>query len=168
MAGAFFPAESYEVGAARLVRGQALLALDRAAEARADMEAVLDTFERVLGRDHPFLADPMTALGEVALAEGRAGRRAGLLERAWEIRSTHTADGGVREETAFSLARAIWEASPADRKHALELATEARDGYAGIPDMAARLTAVDAWLAARRPRTAARPSPRRAARAVAP
>ena len=41
---------------ARLVRGQALLALGRGAEARADMDAVLDTFERVLGRDHPFLA----------------------------------------------------------------------------------------------------------------
>src|SRR5204863_3251038 len=54
--GGFFPAESYEVGAARLVRGQALIALGRAPEARTDMETVLDTFERVLGRDHPFLA----------------------------------------------------------------------------------------------------------------
>ena len=133
---AFFPAESYEVGAARLVRGQALLALGRAAEARADMDAVLDTFERVLGRDHPFLADPLTGLGEVALAERKPADAQGLLERAWEIRSTHIADGGVREQTAFSLAQAIWDAAPADRKHALELAAEARDGYTAIPDLA--------------------------------
>jgi eukaryotic-like serine/threonine-protein kinase len=159
MAGAFYPADSYEVGAARLVRGQALLALGRGAEARADLEAVLDTFERVLGRDNPFLADPIAALGEVALAEGRATDAQGLLERAWEIRSTHVADGGVREQVAFSLARAIWEASPADHRHALELASEARDGYAALPDMAPRLTAVDAWLTAHRPRTAARSSP---------
>jgi len=158
IAGAFFPAESFEVGAARLVRGQALLALDRGAEARADLQAVLDTFERVLGRDHPFLADPMAALGEVALAQGRAADAQALLERAWEFRSTHTADGGVREQTAFGLARAIWDAAPADRKHALDLAGEARDGYSGIPDLAARLAVIDGWLAARHPRTAAHPT----------
>ena len=158
IAGAFFPAESYEVGAARLVRGQALIALDRGAEARADMEAVLDTFERVLGRDHPFLADPMTGLGEVALGEHKPADAQGLLERAWEIRSTHTADGGVRERTAFTLAQAIWDAAPADRKHALELATEARDGYADIPDMAQNLALVQRWLAGRHlSRTPSRP-----------
>ncbi|HMF43117.1 MAG TPA: protein kinase [Polyangia bacterium] len=150
IANAFFPGESYEVGAARLVRGQALIALGRAPEARADMEAVLDTFERVLGRDHPFLADPMTGLGEVALGERHPTEAQGLLERAWEIRSTHIADGGVREQTAFSLAQAIWDAAPADRPHAIDLATEARDGYAGIPDMAPRLALVDRWLADRR------------------
>lgn len=165
IAGAFFPAESYEVGAARLVRGQALLALDRPAEARADVEAVLDTFERTLGRDHPFLADPMAALGEVALAERRAADAQGLLERAWEIRSTHTADRGVREQTAFGLARAIWDASPADRKHALALASEAREAYAGIPDLAADLAAIDRWLASRHARAARAVTP---ARAVAP
>jgi eukaryotic-like serine/threonine-protein kinase len=147
IAGGFLPAESYEVGAARLVRGQALLALGRGAEARVDMDAVLDTFERVLGRDHPFLADPMTTLGEIALAERRPADAQAMLERAWDIRSTHITDGGVREQTAFSLAQAIWDAAPADRKHALELATEAREGYAGLPDMARRLEQVDRWLA---------------------
>jgi tRNA A-37 threonylcarbamoyl transferase component Bud32 len=149
---AFLPAESYEVGTARLVRGQALLALGRGAEARADMDAVLDTFERVLGRDHPFLADPLTGLGEAALAERRPADAQALLERAWEIRSTHIADGGVREQTAFSLAQAIWDAAPADRKHAFELATEARDGYMAIPDLAANVGLVDRWLAGRRAR----------------
>ena len=146
IAAAFFPAESYEVGAARLVRGQSLIALDRVGEAGAEMQAVADTFERVLGRDHPFLADPMTGLGEIALAEHRPSEAQGLLERAWEIRSTHTTDGGIREETAFRLAQAIWEAAPADRKHAVELAAEARDGYGDIPDMASRLALVNRWL----------------------
>ena len=49
IAGGFLPAESFEVAAARLVRGQALIALERGAEARTDIEAVLETFERVLG-----------------------------------------------------------------------------------------------------------------------
>jgi hypothetical protein len=161
IAAGFFPAESYEVGAARLVRGQALISLDRGSDARADMEAVLDTFERVLGRDHPFLADAMTGLGEVALAEKRPADAQALLERAWELRATHTADGGVREQTAFSLARAIWDAAPADRKHALDLAAEARDGFANIPDMAPKLALVDLWLANRH---AARVTPPRPGR----
>jgi hypothetical protein len=65
------------------------------------------------------------------------------------MRSTHTADGGAREETAFHLARAIWEASPTDRRRALELAAEARDGYAAMPELTPRLAAVDRWLAGR-------------------
>jgi tRNA A-37 threonylcarbamoyl transferase component Bud32 len=147
IATAFFPAESYEVAAARLVRGQTLIALHRGAEARVDMESVLETFERVLGRDHPFLADPMTGLGQVTLAEHKPADAQALLERAWEFRSTHTADAGIREQTAFSLAQAMWEAAPADRKRALELAAEAREGYAAIPDMASEMALIDRWLA---------------------
>jgi len=84
-----------------------------------------------------------------------------LLERAWEIRSIHTADGGMREQTAFSLAQAIWDAAPADRRHALELAAEARDGYAAIPDMAPRLTLVDRWLSDRQSAKTSRSRPDR-------
>src|SRR6185503_2977904 len=140
---AIFPADAYEVNVALLARAHALVALRRAAEARADVTAVEATFEKVLGRDHPFLADPMTVLGEVALAEGRPRDARAVLERAWEIRSTHVSDGGAREETAFALARAIWDSAEADRTHAMELAAEARDGYAAIPDLAPRLTSVD-------------------------
>ena len=161
VAGAIFPADSFEVATARLIRGRALVALDRAAEARSDLEAVMEIFERLLGRDHPFLAEPMTGLGEVALAERRPVDALGLLERAWEMRSTHTADGGAREETAFHLARAMWEASPADRRHALELAAEARDGYAAMPDFVPRLAAIDRWLSGRHAtRTASGRAPR--------
>ena len=104
---------------------------------------------RSLGRDHPFVADPLTGLGEVALAEHHPADARALLERAWELRSTHVADAGVREETAFSLARAIWESAPADRRHALELAREAHDGYAAIPDLASEAARGRSWLEAR-------------------
>jgi hypothetical protein len=162
VAGAIFPADSFEVATARLIRGRALVALDRTAEARGDLDAVMEIFARLLGRDHPFLAEPLTGLGEVALAERRPMDAQGLLERAWEMRSTHTADGGAREETAFHLARAIWEASPTDRRRALELATEARDGYAAMPELTHRLATVDRWLADRRAaRTVSSRTPRR-------
>ena len=143
---AIFPADAYEVNVALLARAHALVALRRAAEARADVTAVEATFEKVLGRDHPFLADPMTVLGEVALSEGRPDEARAALERAWEIRSTHVSDAGAREETAFALARAIWDSAPDDRTHALELANEARDGYAAIPDLASRLAVVARWI----------------------
>ena len=47
---------------------------------------------------------------------------------------------------AFALARAIWGSAEADRPHALELANEARDGYAQIPDLAPRLKVVRQWI----------------------
>jgi eukaryotic-like serine/threonine-protein kinase len=153
---AVYPADAYEVGAALLVRGEALVELNRAGEARADIQSVLTGFERTLGRDHPFLADPMTALGQVALVEGRPGDARAILERAWEIRSTHVADAGAREETAFNLARAIWGSSEADRAHALELAREAQEGYAAIPDLAPRLAVVQTWIDERDERMGAR------------
>ncbi|HVV52700.1 MAG TPA: tetratricopeptide repeat protein, partial [Polyangia bacterium] len=146
LASAIFPADAYEVNAALLARAHALVALARTAEARADVTAVEAAFEKTLGRDHPFLADPMTVLGEVALAEGRPDDARGVLERAWEIRSTHVTDAGAREETAFALARAVWGSAEADRPHALELAGEARDGYAAIPDLAPRLAVVRKWI----------------------
>ncbi len=146
LAAAVFPADAYEVNAALLARAHALLALKRSDEARADVTAVEASFEKTLGRDHPFLADPMTVLGEVALDEGRPLDARAVLERAWEIRSTHVTDGGAREETAFALARAIWGSSETDRTHALELANEARDGYAAIPDLGPRLSVVDRWI----------------------
>ncbi|HXT97140.1 MAG TPA: serine/threonine-protein kinase [Polyangia bacterium] len=146
LASGIFPADAYEVNAALLARAHALVALRRAPEARADVTAVEAAFEKLLGRDHPFLAEPMTVLGEVALAEGRPADARAVLERAWEIRSTHVTDAGAREETAFALARAIWESAPADRTHALELANEAHDGYAAIPDLAPRLATVGRWI----------------------
>jgi eukaryotic-like serine/threonine-protein kinase len=146
IASAVFPADAYEVNAALLARAHALVALKRTAEARADVITVEAAFEKALGRDHPFLADPMTVLGEVALQEGRPLDARGVLERAWEIRSTHVTDAGAREETAFALARAIWGSAETDRAHAKELANEARDGYAAIPDLAPRLTVVEQWI----------------------
>ena len=156
LASAVFPADAYEVNAALLARAHALVALKRTADARADVTAVETAFEKTLGRDHPFLADPMTVFGEVALADGRPQEARAVLERAWEIRSTHVTDGGAREETAFALARAIWGSAESDRTHALELANEARDGYAAIPDLAARLAVVQQWIGERADAHAAR------------
>ncbi|MFL5307164.1 MAG: serine/threonine-protein kinase [Polyangia bacterium] len=142
---ALFPPDSYEVGAAHLARARALLVAGRA-DAAADAEAARAAFERALGRDHPFLVEPMTVRGEVALAHGDAATARDLLERAWEIRSTQLADAGAREETAFALARAIWLSS-GDQAHALELAREARDGYGTLPDLAGRQAVVAGWIA---------------------
>lgn len=110
--------------------------------------------ERLLGSDHALLADPLTALGEAALAERRPTDARALLERAWDLRATHVADAGAREQTAFTLARAVWDSAPGDRAHALALAKEAREGYAAIPDLSARRELVDRWLETRTARRA--------------
>jgi tetratricopeptide (TPR) repeat protein len=160
IAASVYPTASYEVGAVRLERGRALLALQRPQEARPDLEAARASFEKSLGADHPRLADPFTALGQLALAERRAVEAQALLERAWAIRSAHPADGGAREETAFALARALWEAGTAERRRAVSLVNQARDGYSALPDLASQLIAVETWVDARRTSAAARWRPR--------
>ena len=150
---ALFPTDSYEVGAAHLARARALLAAGRAVDAAADAEGARAAFEHALGQDHPFLAEPLTVRGELALARGDPARARDLLERAWEIRSTQLTDAGAREETAFALARAIWLSSN-DHAHALELAREARDGYGTLPDLAGRQAVVAGWIAGHPDRSA--------------
>jgi tetratricopeptide (TPR) repeat protein len=152
IASALHTSGAFPIESARLRRGQALVALGRSPEGRRELETVRKAFERSLGSDHPLLADPLTALAEAALAEHRPADARALLERAWELRATHIADAGAREQTAFSLARAVWDSAPADRHHALELAREAREGFAAIADLAPRLAAVDRWLDTRAPR----------------
>ena len=144
------PADSSEVATARAVRGQALLASDRLQEARRELEAARDDLERIVGLEDPGLADMLTALGQVALLEQRPREARALLRRAWDLRANGVSDAGMREETAFSLARALWDAAPAEARRAMELAREARDGYATLPDLAPRLKTVEQWIDGRR------------------
>ena len=129
--------------------GTALAALERAAEARADVHGGRGRRSSACwGATTRSSADPLTVLGEVALARGAAApTRAACSSAPGSSGRRTSADGGARESRRRSAWRsAIWDVAPADRAHALELAGEARDGYAAIPDLAPRLASVDQWL----------------------
>jgi tetratricopeptide (TPR) repeat protein len=122
--------------------------------AQGDVDRALATFERalamrekLLGPDHADLAETLTGLGETWLEVGRLDRARPPLERALTLREAHPGDAYDAAVTRFALARAL-----VDRARARELAMKARAELASAgPRGAARVAAVDAWLAASPP-----------------
>ncbi|MGA9521274.1 MAG: hypothetical protein WBV82_07410, partial [Myxococcaceae bacterium] len=67
------------------------------------------------------------------------------LERAIALGQKEGAPVGALEDARFALARALWETRK-DRVRAVQLATQARDGYARWANKKA-LSGVQDWLA---------------------
>jgi len=122
----------------------------------------LERREAELGKDHPFLVDPLVGLAECHLRRGESAAASRKLERALALCETDPP-----EELAyvrFLTARALWAEGKA-RQRAIELARLARDALArfrqgavitgamGLPitraEAAAQLRRVEAWLDAR-------------------
>jgi tetratricopeptide (TPR) repeat protein len=125
--------------------GEILARLGRQAEARAAFERALAIEERAYGKESTNLAYPLEGLGESHLADHDAAAAVAPLERALRIREAHESDRALVAESAFALARALWEAGR-DRPRAEHLAAEARAIYAAQPTAAARLADVDRWI----------------------
>jgi serine/threonine-protein kinase len=129
-------------------RGEILNALGRYRDARQSFERARIIWERELGLEARNLAYALTGIGESYLAERDAVSALVPLERAWKIRAAKEDDPERRGETAFALARALWE-SERDRARAEGLAREARDAYAKT-EVKTKLADVDAWIVHRR------------------
>jgi hypothetical protein len=132
------------VSLARLRRQQG-----RCVEARRLDRRALEIREPKLGPDHPRTLQAMTGLGLDELACGSPEQAREQLERALAILSTQSSPNAELDELAelqFGLAQAIWSAEP---ERALELAGAAEKNFASVPEGAAQLAAVQAWLQAR-------------------
>jgi hypothetical protein len=79
----------------------------------------------------------------MARGAGRAAVTA--LERAHQIAERDPTAVFQRPRIAFALARALWAAGR-ERRRAIELARQARAGYAKIAGARADLADLDAWL----------------------
>jgi tetratricopeptide (TPR) repeat protein len=124
------------------------LARRRHRDARAHAERALGILERSVGPDHPDVADPLLAIGDSHVGQGRAAAAIPFYERAVRLRETDQAGGHLLPEAQLALAGAVWDAG-LDRPRAIELARAARRGAVA----ADRPTeSVDAWLAAHAPR----------------
>jgi tetratricopeptide (TPR) repeat protein len=124
-----------------------------------DLEALLGHHEVAMARyrtalemldKSPSVGDdllgPLTGLGELLVAQGRATEAVQPLERALAQIGTRPLEPAVIARTRFALARALWQTG--DRARALDLAHTARDAYRGTTYPHAReLAAVDSWLA---------------------
>jgi tetratricopeptide (TPR) repeat protein len=89
--------------------------------------------------------DPLTAIGEVLVAQRRPREALAPLERAVAQLDTYKEAPDIALKAKFALARALWS-SGGDRARALELARAACDGFAQLswPKLHA---SVEAWLA---------------------
>jgi len=134
----------------RFSLARALRLLGRPAEALAEDQRAVEIYDR---NTPPvtWVGEALTGEGEDLLALGRAKDAIAPLERAFELRSKPEADPEDRANTAFPLARALWDGG-GDRARALVLA---RDARSVIAPLAARYGAyraetlgrLDAWLA---------------------
>ena len=108
----------------------------------------------MVGRDHQWVAYPLTGAGIALLGLHRPDEAMTPLRRALDIRRRLEPSAAERGETWFALARAEWDTG--DRTAARAAAGAARDEYAKAPDGGAQRRTIDAWLAAHGARAAAR------------
>ena len=106
-------------------------------------------FRSELGSDNLELAYALTGLGLSYLADNNATAALVPLERAFKIRSTKEKEPSRRAETAFGLARALWD-SHRDRVRARDLAERARTDYGRTP-AASKVADIERWLKEREP-----------------
>jgi tetratricopeptide (TPR) repeat protein len=121
--------------------------------AQGDARGALDAYRRAhaidqksLKPDHPALAYSLVGLGRSYLALHQPDRALPELERANALRESHRMQPRALAETRFALARGLWETG-SDRRRALSLAAQARDGYASSgPGFDAERSEIQAWM----------------------
>jgi eukaryotic-like serine/threonine-protein kinase len=128
-----------------------LIALGRMAEARPLLQANLRVLEKLEHPEPDDFSETLALIAECELASGSATRANTLLDRALQILTTAKASPAQLGVVRWSSGRALWalgrrtDALAAVRMAEHELASEASD-----PQVAGKLAAARAWLAARK------------------
>ena len=127
-------------------RGEILAKLGLLHEAEADQRAAVERWSGYVGRNHQWVAYPLTALGDTLIAEHRPREAVTVLERALSIREEAEPASEMVAETRLDLARALWEAG-LDPGRARALAAQARAAYGNTPGFAERARRADELVA---------------------
>lgn len=107
-------------------RGEIDLALGRPQQALDDYNHALEIWKDALTPEHLYVSFALTGIGLAHLRQGGDVAQAiAPLERALAIRNAAGASSGLRAETSFALARALW-LTGRDHARAVELAEKAR------------------------------------------
>lgn len=117
--------------------------LERPLEAEAHHRTALKLRRDALDDRHPHVASSLHNLAVNLIGQDRSEEAIDLLEQAWAIRSTVEVDALDRAETAYRLAKLIWDR---DRSRARSLATEALQTASAAGERGARLTALSREL----------------------
>jgi tetratricopeptide (TPR) repeat protein/predicted Ser/Thr protein kinase len=143
--------EHPRVGYAWHNEGEHFNLMGRYRESEVAYQRAADLF-RQNGADVDVLAWALNGLGRARLGQDRPDAALAPLEEALTIRTRQHAPAPQTGETRFLLARAL-ESRPAERRRALELASNAHSDLAGDPKAIAE---IDAWLDRARPKHAGR------------
>jgi len=110
--------------------GRVLCLQGQVTQGLAHVQRGIAVFEELGEKDGPDMALLLGSQGRCLLRAGQTARARASLERAVSIAAAREADLEPSEAAAvqFALAQALWHA-PADRKRAVELATQARGGF---------------------------------------
>jgi len=126
-------------------RGLIFLATSHPAEAREQFQLMWARMRETLPPDAPMLIHPLTGLGRVALAEGHPDQARPLLERAIvHCDRPGNLDPPTCATARLELGRILWR-SGKERARASALIASARTAFAAIPDLAAKVEAIDQW-----------------------
>jgi eukaryotic-like serine/threonine-protein kinase len=117
-------------------------------QAIGEYDAAIAVFEKAYGAAHPLMAVALTGLGEAELDQHHVDRATQTLTRALAMTEKQPDDVAALAQARFAMARAYGETGR-ERARAVQLATEARKGYADVR-RDRELAAVDRWLAAHR------------------
>jgi serine/threonine protein kinase/tetratricopeptide (TPR) repeat protein len=124
-------------------RGEILNAVGRYQDARESFERAGAILEE-LGNENLGLSYALTGIGLGYVAEGSPAKALAPLERAFKIREAQEPEPSRRAETAFALARALWDAKR-DRARARDLAENAKALYSKVAANSKALE-VENWL----------------------
>ena len=125
--------------------GEALYRAGRLEEADRALRRAVTELEQSLGSDHPGLAVPAKALGEVLLQRGDAQAARERLAYALALLSKHGTNPAEQAETRWSLARAFL--ADEERTEARREAMTALEEMTALgPDWASRTTELRAWI----------------------
>src|SRR5262249_45363656 len=122
------------------------------AEGAARLERAVALWQKLGLTDSDDYGGGLTWLGGAYMKMKQPAKALGPLERALAVRTGREGQGDPLDvaETQMRLARALWDAGR-DRKRAHDLATRARDTFAGGgEDTKKERAEADAWLAAHR------------------
>jgi len=129
----------------RLAMGEFLARIGDRVGARDQHTRALELREVELGPDHALVAESLTRLGELDLAEKRSVDARGRLERAAAIFEQTPGLGQDEHDADFGLAQALWTVDPARSRR---LAADALAGHRAAPgDRPEQIAAITRWLA---------------------
>jgi serine/threonine protein kinase/tetratricopeptide (TPR) repeat protein len=143
----FSGGDSTLVAVALVNHAETLTGLGRFSEAHSALDRALATFRSQQATDF-YVGYALLDLGILEVAEQRVRAAIGALEQSVALLGNQ--DSLIAAQAGFTLARALWTASPREHQRSAALARDTRESIAGKPGAGRLLRDIDAWQTSHR------------------